>query len=95
MDVVRRRRLGRGELHESVEDLLLANTKLYPLMSLALFDSSERTADVLARLKRAGNSHMEAFQACKVGAHGSFDGDANDLIATSESLAKFVLKECQ
>jgi energy-coupling factor transporter ATP-binding protein EcfA2 len=95
MDVVRRRRLGRGELHEPVEDLLLANSKLYPLMSLALFDSSERTADVLARLKRAGNSHVEAFQACKVGAHGSFDGDANDLIADSESLTRFVLKECQ
>lgn len=47
MDVLRRRRLARGETHESVEDLLVRNAKLHPLISLALFDDPARTNDVL------------------------------------------------
>ncbi len=46
LDVVRRRRLIRGDSHESVEELFDTHTKLVPRLALALFDDAEKTSDV-------------------------------------------------
>jgi hypothetical protein len=87
MEAVRIRRLGRGEPHEAVEALLLTNTKMHPLMALALFDDEAKTGDVLARLNKFGKWAGDAFMACKEGAHEAHAGDLDALIAASHQLA--------
>src|SRR5690606_32890313 len=87
MDALRRRRLARGETHESVEDLLVRNAKLHPLISLALFDDATRTNDVLPRLQKLGTHAVEAFKVCKAGAHERYDGDLKSLVDNSQRLA--------
>lgn len=93
MEAIRRRRLARGETHESVEDLLATNAKPHPLVALALFDDERRTSDVLPRLRKLGKWSVDAFQACKAGAHVRHEGDFGELIKDSERLARFVLAE--
>ncbi|MGE3274948.1 MAG: AAA family ATPase [Vicinamibacterales bacterium] len=88
MAIVRRRRLGRGEPHQAVEDLLCDQRKLYPLFALALFDDAERTADVLAKLSKISNGGADAFTACNAGAHQEFTGDLDDLVHTTTRLTE-------
>ncbi|MFI5007465.1 MAG: AAA family ATPase [Solirubrobacterales bacterium] len=65
MEVVRRRRLGRGEAHAEVERTIAAAGGLTRLCALALFDDAEREADVLPRIdKEAGSPLGEAFRRC-------------------------------
>jgi recombinational DNA repair ATPase RecF len=52
MEVVRRRRLSRGEPHAEVERALRDAGRLTRLLALALFDDVERAGDVLPRLER-------------------------------------------
>jgi hypothetical protein len=85
---VRQRRLGKGELHQSVEDLLDEHGKLYPLMALVLFDDEKRQGDVLARLGKTGAWAVDAFKGCNRGAHELHDGDLKELVNGSRELAK-------
>lgn len=65
MDVVRRRRLARGEAHADVTRLLADAASLTRLAALALFDDAGRGADVPARLERdAGAPLARAFRRC-------------------------------
>ena len=65
MDVVRRRRLTRGEAHADVARMLGEAASLTRLASLALFDDADRGADVVARLERdAGAPLAKAFRRC-------------------------------
>jgi hypothetical protein len=93
MDVVRRRRLARGDRHEDVEELLTVHARPHPLMALALLDDETKTGDVLPRLSRVGKWAVDAFQACKLGAHESYDGDLTELIRSTERLADVVARE--
>ena len=88
MEVIRRRRLQRGELHDDVELLLSTNAKPHPLMALALCDDERSTADVLPRLAKIGKGTAEVFKALKAGAHERYDGDLDELSAGAERLAK-------
>lgn len=91
MEVVRRRRLKRGEPHDAVEQLLAANGKTHPLMALALFDDESKASDVYATLRnRFGPAAADVFRACKEGAHEACAGEVDDLIFRAESLAKSV-----
>jgi recombinational DNA repair ATPase RecF len=90
METVRRRRLGKGEAHDAVEELLAASAKLYPLISLALFDDEKRTNDVMPRLKKTGQWAIDAFNVCKMGPHERHEGDLKSLIQNSERLAKTI-----
>ena len=85
---VRQRRLGKGALHQSVEDLLDEHGKLYPLMALALFDDEKRVGDVLAKLGKTGAWAVDAFRGCNRGAHEVHDGDLEELVNGSRELAK-------
>ena len=88
MEVVRRRRLGRGDKHSEVEEAL-ADQKLNTLAALALFDDGERGGDVLARISKSfGESAVTAFKTCNRGAHVGYTGDAMDLIRAVADLAK-------
>jgi recombinational DNA repair ATPase RecF len=65
MEVVRRRRLTRGEGHAQVERALGEAGALGRLASLAAFDDAERGAELTARLQReAGQPVADAFRQC-------------------------------
>jgi len=68
MEVVRRRRLGRGDRHERVESAL-ADAKVHDLVALALFDDPRRSSDVFPTLNRWARDLADAFADCKRGTH--------------------------
>jgi hypothetical protein len=77
-EVVRARRLGRGDSHGSVEEALRETTTLITRLALAIFDDSERGGEVYAWLDRnIGQWTPGTVKVCNKGAHGvasSFDG---------------------
>ena len=91
MEVVRRRRLGRGEPHPEVERLLSGADGLTPLASLALFDDVERGRDVLPHLHREGSpAGAEAFRRSDEGAHELPAGAAIELVRQVGKLAAWL-----
>jgi recombinational DNA repair ATPase RecF len=65
MEVVRRRRLTRGDAHAEVERTLHEAGHLTRLAALALYDDVERGAEVVERLEReAGAPLAETFRRC-------------------------------
>jgi ABC-type lipoprotein export system ATPase subunit len=86
-EVVRRRRLGRGEPHAEVEELLIRQSRMATLAALALFDDEGRGGDVLGRLNRWGRSVADTFQFLNKGVHQGWDGDLMRLVRESENLA--------
>ena len=68
MEVVRRRRLGRGDRHEHVE-AALAGSKVHDLVTLALFDDPRRGKDLFPTLNRWARDLADAFADCKRGTH--------------------------
>ena len=86
MAVVRRRRLGKGEPHDRVEELLEKNGKTHPLLALALFDDEKRTEDVPARLDKIARGTAGAVKACKAGSHQAHAGDLLDLVDSTRRL---------
>ena len=88
VEAVRRRRIGRGESHQSVEDAVVGR-KTMELAALALFDDENQGGQVLAEInkrwdRRAGN----AFRDCQKGAHQGFGGSLLDLTHESQRLAE-------
>ena len=87
-EVIRRRRIGRGEPHAEVEQLLANNLKLTPRLALALFDDVARTGDVSATIEsRFGRSKLEVYRRANKGAH---DGDAGDLLGLARNCEQLV-----
>jgi recombinational DNA repair ATPase RecF len=86
-EVVRRRRLGRGENHSAVEQLLLGLTTKQRA-ALALYDDPARAGEVYARLNQFGRWAADAFRAVNEGAHGRYEGDLSSLIRDTAALAK-------
>lgn len=88
-EVVRRRRLGRGERHEAVEKLLLGLTTTKQLAALALLDNPDRAGDVYTRLNDSfGRWAGDVFRAVNEGAHSGYAGDLSNLIRDADILAK-------
>lgn len=86
VDCVRRRRLKRGQPHAEVEDLLVATTKLYPRVSLALFDDPARSGEVLSHVhNKYGKTKADALAWCNKGAH---DGGSGDLLRRVDDVAR-------
>jgi len=91
MEVVRRRRLGRGEPHADVERLLSRADGLTRVASLALFDDIERGDDVLPRLQReCSPAGAEAFRQSEEGAQELPAGDAVELVRQAGKLAAWL-----
>jgi energy-coupling factor transporter ATP-binding protein EcfA2 len=84
-EVVRRRRITRGEPHAEVEEAL-AGAKLTTLAAMALFDDGTRGGDVMRRLNQFGGWAGTTFKTCKDGAHGGFVGDILGLARDTEAL---------
>jgi energy-coupling factor transporter ATP-binding protein EcfA2 len=87
-EVARRRRLGRGEGHRAVEELLVGLTTSKQWVALALFDDPGRAGDVYAALNRFGRWAATAFRAVNEGAHGEYAGDLPKLVRDARELAK-------
>jgi hypothetical protein len=91
MEVVRRRRLGRGQPHAQVERALSAAERLMPLLSLALFDDAGRVGDVLPRVeKEAGKPLAGALQPIDAGARELSAAAAVELVRQSSQLAAWI-----
>jgi hypothetical protein len=76
-EVVRARRLGRGDSHTSVEEALRQPTTLVTRLALAIFDDTIRGGEVYGWLNsNVGKWATDAVQLCNKGSHGvgSFDG---------------------
>lgn len=86
-EVIRRRRIGRGEPHASVESLLQSSLRLAPRLALALFDDAERAGDVPRALEsRFGKSRADAYYRVNRGAHQADAGDLVGLVRNCEGL---------
>ncbi|MBW3651430.1 MAG: AAA family ATPase [Actinobacteria bacterium] len=92
-DVVRRRRIGRGEAHGEVEDALLGTPKLAPRLALALFDDAGRASEVPAALEgRFGRSKRDVYFRVNKGVHRGEEGDLVGLVRNCEALAQSLLE---
>jgi recombinational DNA repair ATPase RecF len=80
VDVIRRRRLSRGESHARVEELLDANPKTGSKVALAIFDNAGRAGEVPKKLAEWGDGPANAFKVARDGAHAGFRGDLDELI---------------
>jgi recombinational DNA repair ATPase RecF len=90
MEVVRRRRLGRGEPHAEVEAALRDAGRLRRLLSLALFDDVAREGDVPAGLEKAGGAPFAAtLRHCDEGSIGA-DAGAVELVRQSGKVAAWL-----
>jgi hypothetical protein len=91
MEVVRRRRLSRGETHAAVEGALAGANGLAGLAALALFDDAARAADVRPRLEReAGTPLADAFARCDRGDRGADGPEPLELVRRSSKLAAWL-----
>jgi predicted ATPase len=89
IQAARRRRIGRGEAHADVEELLTASTKLTVFAALALFDDEKRGGDVLTRINSSfGRRAGDVFQAVNKGAHAGAQGNLDDLIRDAAILSR-------
>jgi recombinational DNA repair ATPase RecF len=91
MEVVRRRRLGRGEPHAEVEQVLSGADGLTRLAALALFDDAARGADVLPHLRREGGpAGAEAFRQADEGMENLPADAAVELVRQAGKLAAWL-----
>jgi hypothetical protein len=89
MEVVRRRRLGRGEPHSEVEGALRDAGRLGRLVALALFDDAAREGEVSPRVERDGGAPFAAtLRQCDEGSAG--DAAAVELVRQSGKLAAWL-----
>ena len=84
---MRRRRIGRGEPHAAVEDLLSKLNGTKPLAALALFDDEKRTGDVLPHLHKKSKDAADTFRLVNEGSHVELAGPIVDLVRNAEKLA--------
>jgi recombinational DNA repair ATPase RecF len=90
MEVVRRRRLTRGEAHAAVERTLSEAGHLTRLAALVLFDDVERGDEVLGRLQReAGAPLADTFRRCEESGEIP-PSDAADLVRLASKLSAWL-----
>lgn len=86
-EVVRRRRIGRGEPHGTVEHQLQAAHKMAPRLALVLFDDATRAGEVPTAIEaRFGRSKKDAYFRVNHGAHEGESGDLVGLVRNCERL---------
>jgi hypothetical protein len=91
MEVVRRRRLSRGERYGDVERALAEAGRLVRLLALALFDDAERGGEALPRLQRdAGAPLAEAARLCDADMPEVAAAEAVELARQSSKLAAWL-----
>ncbi len=86
VEIVRRRRLSRGDRHEEVEKVIAAANKLNKSFALAMFDAIDEGGAVLPKLNEWGWQMAQTYQACNKGAHGAHVGDPKLLVSDTRAL---------
>lgn len=94
VEVVRRRRLARGERHADVEALIGGATTVTTYLALALFDDLGRGNEVAARLRGWGERFADAWGFANRGAHQGYRGGSlEELVKDVERLCSRVRSE--
>lgn len=89
IEVVRTREFAAGVPHDAVERQLESAHSLQDMMALALFGSSSRGGDVVARVRELGGRPcVQAFWDAKRGVHDPVQGDLKRFVEDTERLAK-------
>ena len=93
-EVVRRRRIGRGEPHADTDEELNDARTLMHRLALALFDDSGRTGEVLGQLNRADRAWADAVTSANRGTHGADDAflDVPSVVGSTERLTRWLGK---
>jgi len=92
-EVVRRRRLLRGESFVRVEESIAEAKTLTQLVSLALYDEKDRGVEVLPRINREfGPEQGDAFKASNTGPHEGYTGDLKALTQRTSRLTEQLRK---
>jgi hypothetical protein len=87
IDVIRRRRIGRGEPHMAVEKVLHDSKTTNVLMALALWDDGSRGGEVMRSVsKRWDEALGDALGIAIRGAHVGYRGDLASLVADTSRL---------
>jgi recombinational DNA repair ATPase RecF len=91
MEVVRRRRLGRGETQAAVEAAFRDAGPLERLFALALFDDPAREGDVRPRLERDGGAPFaSSLRQCEEGLAGADSSGAIEIVRQSGKIAAWL-----
>ena len=90
-EVIRTRRLSKGDSHSEVEESLRQANKLTSRAALAFFDDPNRGGDVMPRLNQWGGWAGDVFKACNQGAHEKYGGDLFKMVKDTEQLCKKML----
>ena len=92
-EVVRRRRIGRGEAHAAVAEVLTEARTLLQKLALALFDDAGRAGDVMERINRQWGSRAgDAVARSNRGSHAPVPlRETEDLVAKTESTTRSIL----
>ena len=93
-EVVRRRRIGRGEPHADTDEALNDARTLMHKLALALFDDSGRTGEVLGQINRADHAWADAVTWANRGTHGADDVflDVPSVVGSTERLTRWLGK---
>lgn len=95
MEIVRRRRLARGEAHMAV-DRLMHDAQTHDLVALALFDSADTraTGQVYPTLGEWFNGYVDVLKDCKRGTHvGERTIDDDTFVRHLDGLVKKLRQE--
>ena len=89
-EIVRARRLGRGDSHATVEEAISEPTTLVSRLALAIFDDAGKGGEVYAWLnKNIGSWAYDTVQTCNKGAHpGGSAFDAAGLVSDARKLVE-------
>lgn len=88
IDVVRRRRLERGEPHAEIEQLLVDHPRLLERLALALQDDASEAPQITQRIRnKYGPWAADVVHTCNRGAHGDTGTTPLNLVRGAEDLA--------
>lgn len=88
VEVVRRRRIGRGARHADVEDALENAQKTTSKLALAIFDDPGRGGDVAGRISQWGEAEADAWGISTRGSHSGYRGSLPELVRNTERLCR-------
>ena len=90
VEVVRRRRIGKGIPHAAVEDTLANAPKTTSKLALAIFDDVNRGGDIARRVAQWGELEADALGISTRGSHSGFRGDLESLVRGTDRLCRHI-----
>lgn len=88
VEVVRRRRIGKGISHAAVETTLGNAPKTTSKLALAIFDDINRGGDVAKRVSQWSEPEANALGISTRGSHAGYRGNLDDLVRDTDRLCR-------